>query len=185
MKNPADRVREELATMTSRAMTKALCFLMNGTSPREAVPAAVHLGCNVALNALIPIAPFVAKRPVFTPEEARQKGPDELVKLMSYERILFAALIVARMQGDLSISRRHIEDEEGNEVVEFDQVVNFGPFIMGLALEDWKKVTGKEPTEYLDNNLLEAIAKDNREFSEPFAEFLKGRKAAPSSGTLQ
>lgn len=179
-----DRMREELSSSVGQAVMTAIAVTMQNNPDRERIPAAVHLGCNVALTALVPIVPFLAKRPSLSPEEAKKQGPDELVKLMTYERLLFAALIVARMQGDVRVANYEVT-KDGMHGCDVSQEVNFGPYVLGQALEDWKKVTGKDPTEYLDKSLLRAIEQCERESLAPFEDFLKGRHASPSSGTLQ
>ena len=182
MKSP-EQIRNELSQMVGKGVQTSVAIIMSQEHPSTAIPESVHLGCNVALCSLVPIVPFLSKRPNLTPEEAREKGADELVKLLTYERLLFAALIVARMQGDIIVSRDHLHTEHG-EGCEVSQEVNFGPYVMGQALEDWKKVTGKDPADYLDHRVLEAIASNEAESLAPFEEFLKGRKIAPSSKTL-
>lgn len=178
-----DEMRDKIAAMVGEAVTKGVCVTLRDIKEKgDAVPAAVNLGCNTALMALLPIVPFLCKRPFLNKEEAKERGHKELTKLLTHESILFATLIVARMMGESTV--KGFTTKEGEEGAELSQEVNFGPHVLHLAIEDWKKVTGKDPADYIDNLLLNNVAEAERDSLAPFEEFLKGRSIAPSSKTL-
>lgn len=137
---------------------------------------ALNLGCNTALSSLLPILPFLTN--------ATLKDKKDLIKCMNYETLLFAALIVVRMHGDLRVVNENVTDENGREGVEVAGEVNFGPSILSQALDDWKVLTKKDPAKYLNKSMLEAMAYAERESSAPFEEFLKNRINGPTSSTL-
>lgn len=180
----SDEIRQRLGAIVSDATQAGiLATLKNEGDNGEGSPAALNLGCNTALCALIPVVSFVIKKPDMTKEEAK-KNPNKLLEYLNFETVLFTALIAARMHGGL-----HATDAEniGDDALGLNVSgeVNFGPHTIGEALNDWKKVTGKNPADYFSAELLKAIEESERETLAPFDEFLKNCQSAPSSKTLQ
>lgn len=179
--------RNKLGSLVSDAVQKGVMIAM--ADKDEGQPGAIHLGCNTALCALLPVVPFFVKKPDMTKEEAK-KNPNKLLQMINTETILFAALIAARMHGGVTAAGE-IEDVDGIDAsgLTVTGEVEFGPHVLHLAIEDWKKVTGKKPEDYFRPDLLAAIAESERDSMAPLDEFLKKRMAAqgspPTSGTLQ
>lgn len=136
----------------------------------------VNLGCNTALCSLLPILPFLSNKSL--------KSAEGLQQAMNYETLLFAALVVVKMHGDLRIVSKNARNERGMEGIAIEQQVQFGPTIMNDALEDWKVLTKKDPAKYFNESLLKALAHAQRESTAPFDEFMKKRINGPTSSTL-
>lgn len=183
----AAQARNKLGNLVSEAVQKGVMIAME--DPDEGQPGAINLGCNTALCALMPVVPFFVKKPGMTKEEAK-KNPNKLLEIINTETILFAALITARMHGGVTAAGE-IEDIKGIDAhgLEVKGEVEFGPHVLHLALEDWKKVTGKKPEDYFREDLLAAVAASEQDSLAPLDEFIKKRMAAqgspPTSGTIQ
>lgn len=186
MKKTTAEVRNRIGALVSEAVQKGIMIAMS--DDKEGQPGAINLACNTALSCLIPTVPLFVKKPAMTKEEAN-KNPTKFLGMINTETVMFAALITARMHGELVAKGpvEDINDEFGG--VEVNGSVEFGPHVLAMALEDWKKVTGKKPEDYFRSDLLEAVAESERASTAPFDEFLQKRVAeqgnAPSSGTLQ
>src|SRR5512143_3164988 len=168
-----DQIRESLAEKVSETVQVGIHAIKTlGGKPDEFV----NLGCNTALCSLLPILPFLSNKNL--------QSPEDVAEAMNYETLLFAALVVVKMHGDLRIVNKNARSESGEEGVAIEQNVQFGPTIMNDALEDWKVLTKKDPAKYFSESLLEALAHAQRESSAPFDEFMKKRINGPTSSTL-
>lgn len=174
------RISDAAAQAAANIVQKGVLTVKQVCDPGEFGSNSVNLGCNTALCCLMPIVPFLAKRPVLSHKEIEEKGAEELVKLMNYETVLYASLIVSRMHHD---SDMQVHEKRGSDV-SVAATVKFGPHVMNDALNDWKKLTGKNPADYFDPNLLEGLAAAERNSLSPFESFLAGRKPGHSSSTL-
>lgn len=186
-----DEARSKLANTVASALHAAFGHILS-EDKRFAIPEAIHFGLNTSLAAMVATVPFLANRPHLEKKEINERGTDELLKLINYETLLFAALISARMHGEVRVDgepeRTKLGDEMGTSIG-ISQSVEFGPDILALAIEDWKKLTEKDPMKFIDNGLLRSVEAMSKAASTPFDEFLQNRLKAqgptPSSGTLQ
>lgn len=181
-----DEVRTKFGNTIASQLHEILGVILNKEG-RDGVPASIHLCLNTALCAIVPAIPFMVKRQKMTKEEFEKDGPKTLLKLINYETVLFAALVTARMHaGSSPVSSRDMGDAK---VIELKQDVEFGLQTLADAVEDWKKLTGKNPADYIDEGMLQAVEALQMEAAAPLDEFIKKRLEAqgptPSSGTLQ
>jgi hypothetical protein len=178
------KVREEAGRAVSEIVQLSIAAVLKKEGP-EGAPDAAYVGCNAALCALVPTSALLVKKPRLTKEQLEQDGAKIFAKLISFEAILFTALATARMHQGLQVegSRVVVENGTGFEIV---GQVNFGPDVLFEALEDWKKLTGKNPDDYFDPKLLAAIREINGGALIPLNDFLEKRKnSSPTSNTLQ
>lgn len=134
----------------------------------------VFLGCMAALGALTPTAMMLAKRPVLTPEEVREKGNEIATSLVTHETLLFAALASAHIMTDL--------DRSGGLTTEF------GPHILWQALNIWEKVyPDKKADDFFDANMLKAARNVGASIGNKLNDFLahRSKTSVPPSSTLQ
>lgn len=179
----ANEMRLKAAEAVSAAVQRGITVLLTTEGP-FGVPESIHLGCNTALAALTPIVPFLVSRPNLTKEEAAIQGPGLLVKMINQDTLLLACLIVRRMHQDAQVD----PDTTNSNGVGLNQEIHFGPEVLNNAIEDWKKLTGKNPRDVFDPKLLDGIESSMKQASKPFDDFLEQRikqNKFPSSGTLQ
>lgn len=168
-----DQIRESLANKVSESVQLGIHAMKSMGGQADSF---VNLGCNTALCSLLPILPFLSNKAM--------QSEEDVMQAMNYETLLFAALVVVRMHGDLRIVNKNARNEAGREGVAIEQRVEFGPSVMNEALQDWKVLTKKDPANYFHKNLLEALAHAERESTAPFDEFMSKRINGPTSSTL-
>ena len=180
-----DDLRQQAGMAVSEIVQKSIVAMMRKNG-HEGTPESIFLGCNAALCALVPIAPFLAQKPKLTDREIREKGGEVFANLASYEVILLAALITSRVHGGLKATNTEDRPDIDGIEVEIVGTTNFSPEVLFDALEDWKKVTQKDPADYFNKGMLAAVEHITRGSTVPLVNFLEKRKsAAPSSNTLQ
>lgn len=182
MGNPqVQNIAKGLAQSTNEVVQKACLFAKRNCSSET--PDFVYIGSSVALAALISTTPFLTKR-------KQGKTADEtmrnMVKTINKETMLLSALIAANMHEDLSDIKDHNDDDIG-ECVSAGMSCKFGPETMAHALRDWVKLTGKNPADYFDQGMLDALREAEAKIAarEQGAEKMVNEFFAPSSGTLQ
>jgi hypothetical protein len=185
MKYTAAEVKNKMGLLVSEGVQKAMGATMAlEKNPGDANPAVVELCANTALCVLVPVVPFLVKKPMMTREQAA-KDPNKLLAMINFETILYGALIAARMHVGMRAAGELEKLDAGDGIVVTGET-EFGPEILYSALEDWKKVTGKNPADYFNADLLKAIEESHRDSLAPFDEFLKSRTTSvPVSKTLQ
>lgn len=179
------KVREEAGRAVSEIVQLSIAAVLKKEGP-EGAPDAAYVGCNAALCALVPTSALFAKKPRLTQQQLEQDGAKIFAKLLTFDVILFAALATARMHQGLTVDSKPVVVDKAGVGFEIVGQVNFGPDIMYEALEDWKKLTGKNPDDHFDSKLLAAIREINGGALIPLKDFLEKRKnSSPTSSTLQ
>lgn len=139
------------------------------------------VGAMGILGAATAAAGMTAKRPEGVNHLSSHKEQvAAAASMVNYETVLFAALVATRMFQESVVN----PDGDG-----FSTQSDYSPENVHLAIEDWKKLTGKDPIDYLHTGMVEM---DRRKFdgsdAKLLAEFLAKRPGAhvsPGSGTAQ
>lgn len=122
-----------------------------------------------SLGALSPTAFLLADK---SKTNGATLGPLEGAQFVTRDTILLAGLIAAYMQTPV------MNNNEGNVKIEF------GPGVVGKALQDWEKLTGKSPDDVFPPSLVSAArAASLVSNDDPWNKFMKNRTSVPASGS--
>lgn len=108
----------------------------------------LYVGCMAALGAFQAVAPFTADRPELNEDQIKEIGMQETVKLINSDTLLLTALITSKMQKEIKV----VDEGMGAAGV----TTKYGPDIIYAAIQDWKKLTGKNPEGIFDKTMLKA-----------------------------
>lgn len=175
MPDRASKIGHRMFDEANKATMAAL--VANNGGPGEGL----FIGAMGVLGAAVTAAGVGAKRPEgISHLSAKEDQVKAMVSMTNYETVLFAALLATRM------FQETVVDPSGDG---FSTRSDYSPEAIHLALEDWKKLTGKDPIDYLHTGMVEM---DRRKFdgsdAKLLAEFLAKRPGAhvsPGSGTAQ
>ena len=178
-------ISQKLSSAVNEVVQKAC--IVSKRSDNGHKPQFLHIGYQAALAAITSVTPFCGKLPDKEPDD-KAVAMKVAIGTISHETILFGALAVAHMHVDMSgpVEAGDRGDIMG-ECIGTIMESRFGPHVLALALRDWIKLTGKDPNDYFDRGMLEAIREEEAnqlEMENGAADMVNKFFAGASSKTL-
>lgn len=167
------KIGHSMFDLTNKASMQGIVVAQGGNSE------SLFIAAMGALGALVSGSGAVSKRPAGVNENSPKAVQMEaMARMVNPETILFTALVAAYMFQEVTVT----EDDTTTRS-------EYSPVSVHHALEAWKKLTGKDPADYLISGLVEADRQmfdgSDQKLLEEFMAKRPGAYVSPASGSVQ